>query len=125
MELLDRRQELDSLEELATRVTQRMKIEISHHEHAMLQNEPRAFIGAIEANVVQPSKGLAVALVSALDNAKELSEEEKQRLYKAYEASGAAARAPRSRPAEGVARRPRVPVDAESDQVSPVLSATQ
>ena len=110
-----------SLEGLATKLNERLKIEISGDEQALLQKEPREFIGAIEAGVVQPSKGLAVALVFALDKSRELSEGEKQKLYDAYEAGGGL----NASASEAVIRKTRRSADPEQDQASPEVKRIQ
>ena len=110
-----------SLEGLAGKVNERLKIEITEGERELLTREPRTFIGAVEAGVVQPSKGLAVALVSALDKSRGLSEEEKRKLYDAYEAGGGLnASSP-----EAVMGKTRKSADPEQDQASPEVKRIQ
>lgn len=110
-----------SLEGLAGKVNERLKIEITEGERELLTREPRKFIGAVEAGVVQPSKGLAVALVAALDKSRGLSEGEKRKLYDAYEAGGGLnASSP-----EAVIGKTRKSADPEQDQASPEVKRIQ
>jgi hypothetical protein len=89
-----------NLVEVAYKINKRMKISLLDTEEQRLGQEARDFIGAIQAGAVPVSKGLAVALVSALDAARELTEDEKRALYEAYEASAAKPQPSRVRPSK-------------------------
>ena len=74
-----------SLEGLAQRASEHVKINIGDREKQLLATEPFAFIAGIEAGVIIPSKGLMHALVTAMHSVMALEPEQKKALYDAHE----------------------------------------
>jgi len=113
----NRRKMTLSLEGLASKASEHVKISITDEEEERLRSEPREFIAAVEAGAIAPSRGLTIALVAALDKTRTLSGDEKQALYTASEQSSASVATPVTHRARvnGSAHRPAV-VEPEEEE---------
>lgn len=76
-----------SLEGVAKKASEHIKIAINDQETEWLRADPKGFIASIEAGAVIPSKGMVHALVKAFNKVQILSEDENRVLYDAYECS--------------------------------------
>jgi len=114
----NRRKMTLSLEGLAAKASEHVKISITEEEEGRLRSEPREFIAAIEAGAIIPSRGLTVALVAALDKKKTLSGEEKSALYAALEQSSESIATPVVHRINGSAR-PTSVIEAEETPAAP------